>query len=56
MQKDDPTVCRLMGFEDDPTKSDKENLQLEAETIPVWLPGRLMRGSEVGWPDADSQQ
>ena len=56
MKKDDPTVCRLMGFEDDPTKSERENLQLEAETIPVWMPGRLMRGSQVGWPEAVSQK
>ena len=41
-----------MGFKDDPTKSDKENLRLEAETVPVWMPGRSMRGSQVGWPDA----
>jgi DNA-binding XRE family transcriptional regulator len=56
MQEDDPTGCRLMGFVDDPAKSDKENLQLEAETIPVWLPGRPMRGSQVGWPDGGSQK
>ena len=44
MQKDDPTICRMMGFKDDPRKSDSENLQLEAETIPIWKPGHPMRG------------
>jgi transcriptional regulator with XRE-family HTH domain len=55
-QKDDPTACLIMGFKDDPTKSDKDNLQLEAETIPVWLPGHSMRGPQVGWPEAGSQK
>ena len=44
MQKDDPTICRMMRFKDDPRKSDNENLQLEAETIPIWRPGPPMRG------------
>ena len=44
MQKDDPTMCRIMGFKDDPRKSDSENVQLEAETIPIWRPGHPMRG------------
>jgi transcriptional regulator with XRE-family HTH domain len=48
MQKEDPGACRFMGFKDDPTKSDNENLRLEAETIPVWMPGRSMRGSRAG--------
>jgi hypothetical protein len=56
MQKEDPTVCRLMGFDDDPTKSDQQNLRLEADTIPVWLPGYSMRGPQVGWPEAGSQK
>ncbi|MEI8045458.1 MAG: helix-turn-helix transcriptional regulator [Verrucomicrobiota bacterium] len=56
MQKDNPAACRLMGFKDDPTKSDKENLQLEAETIPVWQPGHSMRGPQAGWADAASQK
>ena len=43
MQKDDPTMCRMMGFKDDPRKSDSENLQLGAETIPIWRPGHPMR-------------
>jgi hypothetical protein len=37
-----------MGFKDDPARRDKENLQLEEETIPAWLPGHLMRGTHVG--------
>jgi transcriptional regulator with XRE-family HTH domain len=48
MQQEDPTVCRLMGFKDDPAKRDKENLRLEAETIPEWLPGHSMRGAHGG--------
>jgi hypothetical protein len=44
MQKEDPEACRLMGFKDDPRKRDSENLRLEAETVPVWMPGRSMRG------------
>ena len=28
MQKESPTVCRLMRFQDDPKKSDQENLRL----------------------------
>jgi len=56
MQKEDPGACRFMGFKDDPTKSDKENLQLKAETIPVWLPGRSMRGSQASWPEAGWQK
>ena len=44
MQKDDPTMCRMMGFKDDPRKSDSENVRLEAETIPIWRPGHPMRG------------
>ena len=43
MQKDDPAACRLLGFKDDPAKPDDENLRLEAETIPIWWPGRPMR-------------
>jgi hypothetical protein len=34
----------FLGFKDDPRKSDSENLQLEAETIPIWRPGYPMRG------------
>jgi transcriptional regulator with XRE-family HTH domain len=44
MQKADPTVCRGFGFKDDPSKPENESLRLEMETIPLWAPGREMRG------------
>ena len=44
-------VVDLPDFKDDPKKSDKEHLQLEAETIPVWMPGHSMRGPQAGWAD-----
>ena len=45
MQREDPAACRLLGFKDDPKKGDDENLRLEAETVPIWWPGRPMRVS-----------
>ena len=45
MQKEDPAACRFLGFKDIPAKPDDENLRLEAETIPIWWPGRPMRVS-----------
>ena len=47
MQKDDPTMCRIMRFRDDPRKRDSENVQLEAETIPIWRSGHPMRGNRL---------
>jgi transcriptional regulator with XRE-family HTH domain len=35
MQQEDPSMCRQMGFKDDPQKSDGENLSLEMETVPI---------------------
>ena len=43
MQSEDPGVCRMMGFKDDPRKSDQEELRLEVETVPLWRPGHPMR-------------
>ena len=43
MQQEDPTLCRAMGFEDEPKKEDKETLRLSLETIPLWRPGHSMR-------------
>ena len=43
MQKEDPGACRFMGFKDDPEKSDRESLTLEAKTVPIWSPGYPMR-------------
>jgi transcriptional regulator with XRE-family HTH domain len=45
MQQENPGTCRIMGFRDDPRKSDDENLRLETETIPLWRPGHSMRAS-----------
>ena len=44
MQKEDPTVCRAMGFKDDPRKPAGESLTLKMVTVPVWTPGYPMRG------------
>jgi transcriptional regulator with XRE-family HTH domain len=46
MQKEDPAMCRMMGFKDDPQKSDQENLRLEMEAVPLWRPGHSMRGEQ----------
>jgi transcriptional regulator with XRE-family HTH domain len=48
MQKTDPEACRFMGFKDNPKKGDEESLRLEAETVPIWWPGRPMRAPEKG--------
>jgi hypothetical protein len=48
MQKEDPDMCRLFRFKDDPQKDDHENLRLTLETIPTWAPGRSMRGEAGG--------
>ena len=50
MQKEDPTTCRLMRFQDDPKKSDNENLSLEMETVPLWKPGHPMRAPRPAGP------
>jgi transcriptional regulator with XRE-family HTH domain len=42
-QKEDPQVCRMMKFVDNPQKSDKESLTLEIDTVPLWRPGHSMR-------------
>jgi transcriptional regulator with XRE-family HTH domain len=44
MQKEDPAMCRAMGFRNDPRKPDGESLTLEIVTVPVWTPGYPMRG------------
>ena len=46
-QKEDPTVCRIWGFKDDPKRSDDESLTLVAELAPVWRPGYYMRRPEA---------
>ena len=47
-QKEDPAMCRVMGFKDDARKSDSEYLRLETDTLPVWRPGYPMRGGRTG--------
>ena len=46
MQKEDPQMCRMMRFKDNPRKPDIENLSLEIDTIPIWRPGHPMRGEQ----------
>ena len=45
MQEADPIMCRKLGFKDNPRKKDGEYLRLKLETIPIWAPGRSMRGA-----------
>lgn len=47
-QREDPGVCRAMGFKDDPQKGDDEELELETELVPLWRPGLLMRAPAKG--------
>ncbi len=44
MQKQDPDLCRAMGFKDDPRKRDNDNLELSINTVPLWRPGLAMWG------------
>jgi transcriptional regulator with XRE-family HTH domain len=44
MQREDPAVCRVMKFRDDPAKADGESLTLETVVVPIWRPGYPMRG------------
>lgn len=46
MKREDPNVCRHMGFKDDPAKPDGESLTLETTTFPIWRPGYPMRGQQ----------
>jgi transcriptional regulator with XRE-family HTH domain len=45
-QREDPEMCRLMGFKDDPKKRDDETLRLSMETVPLWRPGYAMRAPQ----------
>lgn len=45
-QKEDPDLCRKLGFKDDPKKRDEETLRLSVQTVPTWRPGYSMRGTE----------
>jgi transcriptional regulator with XRE-family HTH domain len=48
MQQEDPAMCRMMRFKDDPRKGDHENLRLEMDTVPLWRPGHSMRAPRPG--------
>ena len=43
MARGNPEGLRAAGFEDDPSKGDREQLRLELELVPVWAPGRSMK-------------
>ena len=45
MAKEDPAMARMMGFKDNPKRKDEESLSLKMETVPEWMPGTSMRGS-----------
>ena len=47
MAKTDPDMARMCGFKDDPKRSGKELLRLNLETVPLWRPGREMRGGKM---------
>ena len=44
MQKEDPDICRAMGFKDNPKKPANAYLELSMDTVPLWQPGLPMRG------------
>ncbi len=46
-EKEDPEMCRTMGFKDNPKKGDDEYLKLSVEIVPVWRPGYSMRGPKI---------
>jgi hypothetical protein len=48
MAEEDPTVCRIWKFRDDPKQSDNESLRLEVEVAPEWRPGHFMRRAAAG--------
>jgi transcriptional regulator with XRE-family HTH domain len=39
----EPETLKAAGFEDDPSKGDKETLRLELDFVPGWAPGRSMK-------------
>ena len=43
MNRGNPEGLKAAGFQDDPSKGDKEQLRLELEFVPGWAPGRSMK-------------
>lgn len=43
MARRNPEGLKAAGFEDDPSKGDREELRLELELVPGWAPGRSMK-------------
>ncbi len=43
MARGNPEGLKAAGFEDDPSRGDREHLRLELELVPGWAPGRSMK-------------
>jgi transcriptional regulator with XRE-family HTH domain len=43
MARVDPEALNAAGFQDDPSKGDKEPLRLKLDLVPGWAPGRSMK-------------
>jgi transcriptional regulator with XRE-family HTH domain len=43
MARGNPEGLKAAGYEDDPSRGDKEELRLELELVPGWAPGRSMK-------------
>ena len=40
MARGNPERLKAAGFEDDPSRGNKEEMRLELELVPGWAPGR----------------
>ncbi len=45
MARGNPAELKAVGFQEDPTKTDREEIRLALEMVPGWAPGRSMK-----WP------
>ena len=43
MARGNPEGLKAVGFKDDPSRGDKEQLRLELDLVPGWAPGRSMK-------------
>ena len=43
MARGNPEGLKAAGFQDDPSRGDKEQLRLDLELVPGWAPGRSMK-------------
>ena len=43
MARGNPEGLKAAGFQDDPSRGDKEQLRLDLELVPGWVPGRSMK-------------